>query len=147
MTPTMLLALAAAFSPSVAEDCARIMPEIEYAAEVAELPVATMLALVALESRCQFVEDAPGRMVGPAQVHWAVWGPLLAPEGWYRADLLGPWGGMAGGRVLEALRDRWQPATDAMLLCLYSDGSAALRYETDCTYSRRVLVLAKELER
>lgn len=147
LTPAMLAALALATSPAVADDCARIAPEIELAAQQSGLPVATMLALVATESRCQFVEDAPGSMVGPTQVHWGTWGPMLAPEGWYRAELLGPWGVMAGGRVLEALRDRWQPPTDAVLLDLYGCGMLALRQPDVCPYSRRVMALARRIER
>lgn len=141
----LLIALALATSPAVAADCARLAPEIEHAAAEAELPVATMLALVATESRCQFVEGRRWGVVGPTQVHWPTWGPLLAPEGWYDAELLGPWGVLAGGRVLAALRERWTPPTDALLLCLYSDGSRALRYRTDCTYSRDVIGLASRI--
>lgn len=149
MTPPWFAALALALGPGgevVAADCARLAPEITQAAEEADLPLTTMVALVATESRCLFVEGARWGTVGPTQVHWDTWGPLLAPEGWYDAELLGPWGVLAGGRVLAALRDRWTPPTDSLLLCLYSDGAKALRYQTDCTYSRTVEGLARRLK-
>lgn len=127
---------AAATAPH--DPCGHLAPEIAHAAEEAGLRPETMRALVWTESRCTAVEGRLTDAAGPAQVRWSVWGGLLGPEGWREDELLGGWGVVAGGRVLGLLRERYRPASDDLLLCLYGVGGAALGFRRDCTYSRSV---------
>lgn len=134
-------------APEVAARCTDLWPEIEVAADLAGLPPTTMAALLIEESGCSAIEGWYEDVTGTGQVSWPVWRHLLAAEGFTSADLLDPsWGTLAAGRVLQAIRERWQ-LPDWQLLCAYSDGMAALRYRKDCSYSRQVLALARRIER
>jgi hypothetical protein len=72
-------------------------------------------------------------------VSWPTWGPLLSAEGWREDELLGPWGVVAGGRVLGQIALLWPRLTIHQRLCVFGIGTAALTFERDCAYSRAVM--------
>ncbi len=129
---------ASPLDPASLARCEELRPEAEVAADLAGMPVSTILALLYIESRCRPLEGRYAPVAGHAQIDWRVWGRLLAAEGWAEHELLTPWGVVAAGRVLRSIREWWPRAEPWRVQCLYSDGVRALRYRTHCAYSRHV---------
>ena len=135
----------ARWSPGAGQRIAQDWELIRQAAWVAGLEPrhATVLAaLVAHETHYRPLHGGRrGCCWGPGQVSWGSWGELLRrhhvaqePE-----DLLDEYTGLlAAAMVLAQLQRRYGRSLE-ITLCMYGAGPQALRWRTDCQYSRAVM--------
>lgn len=133
--------------PASVDRCRELAHEAEVAADLAGLPASTILALLYVETRCRPLEGRYAPVAGHAQIDWRVWGRLLSAEGYSEHELTSPWGVVAAGRVLGSIREWWPRAEPWRVLCLYSDGVRALRYESSCPYSEHVQRVERRWEK
>ena len=126
------------WTPAVAERLAEAWPDVEAAAEIAGVPAVTLGAQAVTETSVLPLEGWYEPVLGVLQVRPATWRLLLWGAGYDDADLMDPiWGWYAAAEVMVYLRAQYD-RDGALLLCLWSDGIAALRYREDCLYSRAV---------
>jgi hypothetical protein len=123
--------------------CEELRPEAEVAADLAGVPVQTILALVYHETRCLPLPGRTHPVHGYAQIRWATWQQALDEAGLTLADLYSPMGVVAAGLILGEIRQSWPWAEPWRLLCLYASGVAALDYQRDCPYSRAVAAIER----
>lgn len=135
------------WSPAVAQRLDQAWPDLEAAAELAGVPTVALAAQAVTETGVRPIEGWYEPVLGVLQVRPATWRPLLAAAGYDDHDLVDPvWGWYAAAEVLGYLRHTYR-RDGALLQCLWSDGSAALRYRKDCLYSRQVARLERLVRR
>jgi hypothetical protein len=123
--------------------CEELRPEAEVAADLAGVPVQTILALVYHETRCLPLPGRTHPVHGYAQIRRATWQQALDEAGLTLADLYSPMGVVAAGLILGEIRQSWPWAEPWRLLCLYASGVDALDYQRDCPYSRAVAAIER----
>lgn len=136
-------AAAQVLDPATAGRLDAAWPEIEVAADLAQVEPELLAGLLAHETRMQPLAARGHRGPGQIAVRW--WGAWLAGEGLDADDLDDPVVGvLAVGRALLTLRLAWGLATDAQLLCVWGSGPSARWWRT-CPYQRGVKGAAREV--
>ena len=132
----------ARWSPGSAERIAEQAPMIRLAAGAFDVDPVLLAALGAHETLALPLVAFNGEgSWGTCQVNWGHWGWLMAERGIATRpeQLLEPGlGWLAGAAVLAQLVADYPPRSVVLLCCLYSTGTAALAYHTDCPHGLAV---------
>ena len=132
----------ARWSEGAAERIAEQAPMIRLAADTFGVDPVLLAALGAHETLALPLVAFNGEgSFGSCQVHWGHWGWLMAERGIATRpeQLLDPGlGWLAGAAVLAQLVADYPPRSVVLLCCLYSTGTAALAYHTDCPHGLAV---------
>jgi hypothetical protein len=119
-------------------------PEMEAAAELAQIEPELLAGLLVHETRLLPIAARGHRGYGQMALRW--WLAWLAAEGWHVEDLDDPvWGLWIVGLALGWVRWRYGLRTTASLLCTWGVGPRPDGWPQGCPYSRAVLGVARAI--